>query len=368
MKNKLRVCFIDPSGLDYDIDTPYRRPLGGSKSALCYLAEQLASAGHDVFTFTATSKPGLVRGVHCYRNSEPMAQDFFRSLDAVISLNGDADLLQDGAGGPVNVLWTQHAHDQPQIQFLRMAEEREKWDRFVFISQWQKERYLDTFGIERKKCTILRNAISPAVEHAPSGDPWFKTSRTPTLVYTSTPFRGLDVLLMAFPAIRAAFPAITLEVYSSLSIYGEDEEGPYTVLYDMCRAMEGVQYFGSVAQSELAAALSRASILSYPNTFAETSCISVMEAMAAGCLIITARLGALPETSEGYAILLELSPDRIHYAKNFATTTIDTLQDVANNPEKYRILLDSQVNYARDTLTWAKRAREWADWLRTLVA
>ncbi|MEE8265985.1 MAG: hypothetical protein V3R62_06520, partial [Acidiferrobacterales bacterium] len=84
--------------------------------------------------------------------------------------------------------------------------------------------------------------------------------------------------------------------------------------------------------------------------------------------IITARLGALPETSEGYAILLDPSPDRIHYAKNFATTTIDTLQDVANNPEKYRILLDSQVNYARDTLTWAKRAREWADWLRTLVA
>ena len=38
--------------------------------------------------------------------------------------------------------------------------------------------------------------------------------------------------------------------------------------------MEGVEYVGSVSQVELAAALKGAMVLAYPNTFAETSCIS----------------------------------------------------------------------------------------------
>ena len=43
------LCFVDMMGLpDYDCDTPYERPLGGTQSALCYYAEHLAQAGHTV--------------------------------------------------------------------------------------------------------------------------------------------------------------------------------------------------------------------------------------------------------------------------------------------------------------------------------
>lgn len=81
-------------------------------------------------------------------------------------------------------------------------------------------------------------------------------------------------------------PDARLEIYSSMAVYN-DFQDPFQPLYDVARTSPGVAYHGSVAQPALAQALRRATMLAYPNTFAETSCISVMEAMAAGCTFVT---------------------------------------------------------------------------------
>lgn len=44
----MRLTFVDPCRWDYDVDTPFERPLGGSQSALAYLTAALAGRGHDV--------------------------------------------------------------------------------------------------------------------------------------------------------------------------------------------------------------------------------------------------------------------------------------------------------------------------------
>src|SRR5207248_8841406 len=115
--------------------------------------------------------------------------------------------------------------------------------------------------------------------------------------YTSTPFRGLDVLVAAFPAIRRRHPTVRLDVFSSMQVYDQPtSRDPYKTLYDQCRATEGIDYRGSVTQPELAKALREASILSYPNTFAETGCIAAKDGLAAGLHVVSSDLGALPET------------------------------------------------------------------------
>ena len=41
----MNIAFLDSIGWDYDVSTPYERPLGGSQSALAYLAAELARRG-----------------------------------------------------------------------------------------------------------------------------------------------------------------------------------------------------------------------------------------------------------------------------------------------------------------------------------
>src|ERR1043166_972669 len=59
----MRIAFIDLDVLDYTTDTPYRQPMGGSHSAVCYLAEALARKGHQVALLNRTKNPGAYRGV-----------------------------------------------------------------------------------------------------------------------------------------------------------------------------------------------------------------------------------------------------------------------------------------------------------------
>ena len=60
----VHLAFVDFISWDYTIDAAYQRPLGGSQSALCYLAEQLAARGHTVQLINNTAMPGASRGVN----------------------------------------------------------------------------------------------------------------------------------------------------------------------------------------------------------------------------------------------------------------------------------------------------------------
>ncbi len=63
----------------------------------------------------------------------------------------------------------------------------------------------------------------------------------------------------------------------------------------------------------------KSAILCYPNTFAETSCITAMEAQAAGCAIVTSKLAALPETVANAGIMIEGEPGSPAYLDSFST-------------------------------------------------
>src|SRR4051812_42975789 len=114
----MNVVFLDLIGWDYDVATPYERPLGGSQSAACYLAEELARQGHRVTLLSGTPRPGRVRGVDCLNVQNTDRAFLAQPLDAAVVVSGPAGLQLRpylAAATPL-VLWTGHAHDQPAIQ------------------------------------------------------------------------------------------------------------------------------------------------------------------------------------------------------------------------------------------------------------
>jgi glycosyltransferase involved in cell wall biosynthesis len=132
------------------------------------------------------------------------------------------------------------------------------------------------------------------------------------------------------------------------------------LLYAVARELPGVEYEGSVSQTALAAVLAEADLLAYPNVFPETSCIAVMEAMAAGCLVCTTNLGALPETTAGFGFLMDLPTDVLVVVQSFVTMLVGAYREACAQPNRYDDLIARQRAHVRTQYNWAQRAREWS--------
>lgn len=363
----MKFVFLDNIDIDYTVDTPYREPLGGSQSALCYLSEALAAAGHDVHIVNHTTSEGVVRGVHMYSFASDFVAAFAPTPDVAIILNRSgwaAQVKPVLAPETRLVLWMQHADDQPGAEPLKDAAERGYYNGFAFVSDWQRARFIDRFRVDGARAGVMRNAIGPRFSGMfAQGEPIGAAKAwPPVLAYTSTPFRGLDVLLNVFPSIRARRQGVRLKVFSSMQVY-HDPSGndPFERLYAKARATEGVDYVGSLPQPELARELRQAAILAYPSTFAETSCIAVMEALASGCRVVTTELGALGETTDGFGMLVPTGPDMPGAFADACVAAIDRAAGPGNEEELRR-----QVDHMNSEVTWAMRAREWAEWVAGL--
>ena len=372
----MRIAFVDLAAWDYSIDAPASVPLGGSQSALCYLAKELARLGHEVTLVNRTTLTGISDGVtYCPVTSVAAAQKLSEC---------DVAILQNAAGPAAEIkallaprsrliLWTQHAHDQPAMQPLRAPEVRNAFNGFALVSDWQRRCYLDQFGLDAGRCQVLRNAAGPLFEKLFVDGPAAAAAKAwpPQLAYTSTPFRGLDILLDVFPAIRRAIPGTELQVFSSMQVYqvpAAKDTADYGHLYRRCLEIEGVEYIGSLPQPELALALRSVSMLCYPNHFAETSCIAVMEALAAGLRVVTSDLGALPETAAGCATLVSVDGDWQAYRERFTAAAIRLLESINADPSAAEEHLQRQFAVIQRSGGWQQRAREWSDWLSSMVA
>lgn len=369
----MNIAFFDRVDLDYDAGTPHERPLGGAQSAICYLAAALAARAHAVTMYTCATKARVYQGVRCFP-IKGMPRDAFDSCDAVIVCNGSAENCL--ALRPIVpsrcplILWTGYAPDQPSLFGLRRPEVRAGWEAVVCVSDWHAAEMQRHYGLDSNRVAVLRNAIGPAFANLfPDAAALAQAkSSAPVLAYTSTPFRGLDVLLSIFPEVHRRDERVRLRVYSSMKVYGQDESNDqYAKLYAKCRSTLGIEYVGSLAQPLLAESLKSSLILSYPNTFAETSCIAVMEAMAAGMLVVTSGLGALPETTMGMGMLVPSArnPQELPaFARRYTDQLFAALEESNRDPHQFWSARWEQVRAINSQCTWPIRAGEWERFLQ----
>jgi len=248
-----------------------------------------------------------------------------------------------------NVLWQHLNIDQAAVQLLRDPNFVRRIDRFVFVSYWQWEQYRRYFDIPAHKSTVIRNAVE-------TFDSDTVSNKKIKLIYTSTPWRGLDILLDAFELLGRS--DIELDVFSSTEIYGPDfyasEDSKYQSLYERARQMPGVNFLGYADNNTVKSCVAQADIFAYPSTFEETSCISAIEAGMAGCKIVTTDLGALPETCSVWADYTAFDTNRDRLVKQYAQNL-----DKAINGYKSRDL--DQIEFFQQHYCWDTRIREWQE-------
>jgi glycosyltransferase involved in cell wall biosynthesis len=228
-----------------------------------------------------------------------------------------------------NILWVHNSYDQPNLYpWFKNKLNHRKYDWYVFNSHWTYEKYRMIFDIPTDISLVIKNGFDDDLIVKSE----FKPKEKLKLVYTSTPWRGLDVLLSAMEQIKT--DKVELDIYSSTQIYGDYfkqiSDNQFTALYDKAKSIKNVNYKGYLNHKELMKILHTYDAYVHPSTFEETFCLAAMESLAAGLVTVTTDLGALYETCAEFPIYVPYLKDKEALSNQFAGA-IDVLPDFINS-------------------------------------
>ena len=259
----------------------------------------------------------------------------------------------------INILWQQNSFDQPNLApWFKNTDNHKKYDWYVFNSHWCYEKFRYFFKVPTERCTVIKNAIENFPERKPykKGDPI-------KLIFHPTPWRGLNVILGAMQLIK--HDNITLDVYSSTKIYGDDfkdqNDKLYKELYAQAAELKNVNYKGWHENKYICDHITDYQIFPYSNTWEETSCIAAIEALAAGCHMITTNNGALFETCSEWPVYVQYDTNYKNMSECFAYA-INSVVDYLHLDQCQQHLDDQQKFYKR-FYSWDKRKIEWQSFL-----
>ena len=254
-----------------------------------------------------------------------------------------------------NLLWLHDTWDDPESQHLKEKSSLDRFEKLIFVTNYQQETYNMALGVPYDKGIVLQNAIIPIEDHV-------KPEGTINLIYHTTPHRGLELLAPVADYMTDRGIDYHLDVYSSFAIYGwEHRDDPYIPTFNRLKANPNVTYHGFQPNAVIREALKKAHIYAYPSIWPETSGISVIEAMSAGCEIVCPNLAALPETTANFATMYGWTEDTNVHANRFAGLLMMAIKNCReeNNQNK----LNFQKMYANNFYNWDYRIQQWVGFL-----
>lgn len=276
----------------------YTRGLGGSETAAWRLSEELAAMGYAVTLYGQFDEDGVFGDVilRDFRSYDPSEYVFafvsFRNARVYDNFRPNAEhtylWLEDLAG----------AHSEGLT-----PENAKHIDRICAVSHWHKGHMLEAYPwLDGGQVVACRNGIDLSFFEAEG------IERERRVIYSSSPDRGLDILLEIWPRVREQVPdAELVSTYSRW--YDIVAEGNPVIQAQRAHITElldqpGVKRLhGGLGQKALAELMMSSLVWVHPSWYSvgdmqmwETSCISAMEAQAAGCVVVASNWGALSET------------------------------------------------------------------------
>lgn len=249
-----------------------------------------------------------------------------------------------GTDGEKTILWLHNNIIQfgSNSMITRLLENKlikESIAYIVAVSEYQRHVIAKEINFPLEKIVVIPNAIEP-----PSPMPnKFNNIDKVKLIHASSMDRGLALLMDAVPLITEDFELNVFnnfypDVPNSLNIDGVNDPR--------------VNFWGKTPRKMVYKFMSEAHIHAYPSTYPETSCLTQMEALSAGCYPVHTDLGALPETSLGHGLMIpfeNLSPAM------YAVKLSQAIRSIKENGHDYT----QQVKDMHDNFTWDKAKQNW---------
>ena len=260
----------------------------------------------------------------------------------------------------LNILWQKNSYDQPNLQeFFGNKERHKEYDWYVFNSHWNYEKFRYFFDIPTDRCVVIKNGCTSFPKRKV-----YKKGKPIKIIHHNTPWRGLNVMLRAMQEIKD--PNITLDVYSSTQVYGDDfkkqNDDQFKPLYEQAEQLPNVNYIGYKPNEYILKHMTDYDLYVYPSVFEETFCASALEALAAGVHVITNNYGALYETCSEWPVYVNYSDDYEQMARDTAAG-IQVAASYLHEPY-IQNHLENQQKFFKRFYSWEKKGQEWEGFLR----
>lgn len=357
-RNKKLIIGFYAGGLPFNGGSLTEGSIGGSETALLYMARELAARGHDVKVFCNCNKPGRYDRVDYYDYKEAWVDISSVAEWDIFVASRNFQVLAQKIHSKLNVLWNHDiATEEAGIMTNIWATD------VVFCnSQFHIDQWLSVASKLKPIVQKTRNGIDlqliDAVKKKVEG-----TSRNKKqFLWGSRPERGIDVLL------QKTWPKILKEVGEdcNLVITGYSDEGLaipeqlklfYAQMQSLATTLPNVKYIGPSTKEKWYELLWTSGFLIYPTTFPEISCINALEAQACELPIITSNEFALKETVKDRNNLIDGHPKSEEYQNKFVTR----VKRLIKNEFEYKRSQTIGREHVLKHYEWKTIAEEWEE-------
>jgi len=336
------------------------RALTGSESSFFNTARGLSELGHHVDVFCDVVEPvnkcDKLSGANVFHISNDPGSQY----DAYISLNEPDQLRRV----PSNSQGLRVVHQQLNDFAYCMNDWHNFVDILAFVSPVQRDNILPTAAnFTKDKVTWVPNSINLEFSQQFSDLP-----RKPhSMVWCSSPDRGLHHLLEIFPEVRKQVPDATLEIYYRFQPWYDNiihtdlpAAAAARSIGDSLQRLgrngeNGVTLIGPIPNVQLAQVLATTQILPYTcdcTSFTEGFSVSTMDACAAGAIPIISDIDAIGDIYRNYAVVMPAFPQ--HHKDQWVQTIVGLMR----NPEERARIAAKSVAFSH-AFSRQKVAKVW---------
>ena len=349
------VLYTGPAWEPWSPDNINKGGIGGSETCAVFVAREFARRGYQAFVFGECKGLEGVYEEVTYKHWTGFDQ-FAKEREIEIFVSSRRpEIFSVPLKARHKITWV---HDIWLAQDANTNVYPDVVDRYYVLSPWHRQFFLGHHkAVLPEKTFVTQDGINP--ERFQAVLPRTKGK----MIYSSSPDRGLDILLHVFPRIREKAPHANLHVFYGFNnwekaIRQRNDPTQLSWMEDIKRALKqpGVTFHGRVGQDRLAQEILTTELWGYPTFFWETFCITAAEMMAAGVPVVTSDLAALSTTVGDAGILIQGDCRQKPYQDRF----VDECVKMLTIPDHWQ-QQSMRARQKASLYTWSNLVDGWLD-------